>query len=229
VGVSQGNTFKYSVKYFWTSTNPSDTPPANWVEANTTEWYQATISLVTGTTVNIETVQHFLNGSETRNNELIDVATGNGGSLLVIAANLNPFDYLYPSTPVSVWINETVQRSYGGVERGTNHIEVTMTDLEGYVRRYTSQYYDRQTGVLVEARFEDVFSNTPDQTFSRTVKLTESNVAALSGGSTGDGDGSTLLGLPWEWIVVIVVVVVVVAVVAGVLLIRKRKKKPWKR
>jgi hypothetical protein len=237
-GVSEGNTFKYSVKYFWSSTNQDATPPADWVEANTTEWYQATITTVTGTTVSINTVQHFLSGNETTKSELIDVGTGLGGSVLVYAANLNAGNYLYPSRTDLPWIiNETVPRSYGAVARDTNHIQVRMTDVEDYVYRYTSLYFDKQTGVLVEALFEDVLSKTPDQTYSRTVKITESNVWAVSGGPTNGngngggngGDGATPTGLPLEWVVGIIVVVVVVAVAASVLLLRKRKKKQWKR
>ena len=228
VGVSQGNTFKYDVKYYWDSTNSSATVPADWIHANTTEWYQATISSVTGTTVSIKTVQHFLDGNETLKDDLVDVSIGVGGSVLVYATNLKAGDSLYPSTFLPWIINETISRSYSSGVRETNHIQVRMTDLEDYVYRSTSLYFDRQTGVLVDAYFEDVLAATPDQTFSRTVKITESNVWTVSGTPTdgnGNGGGTQTSGLPLEWIIGIVVVVVVVVATASLLLMRQRKKR----
>jgi hypothetical protein len=103
-----------------------------------------------------------------------------------------------------------------------------MIDLEDYVYRSTSLYFDRQTGVLVDAYFEDVLAATPDQTFSRTVKITESNVWTVSGTPTdgnGDGGGTQTSGLPLEWIIGIVVVVVVVVVAAASLLLMRQRKK----
>jgi hypothetical protein len=236
VGVSQGNIFKYDTKGYWTSTNASATVPASWAELNQTEWYQATISSVTGTTVSIKTVQHFFNGTEIPQDQLIDVGIGVGGSLLVYASNLQFGDKLYPSSSLPWTINETVQRTYGSGERATNHIEVRMNNLEDYVYRYTSLYFDRSTGILVDAYFEDVLTQTPDQTFSRTIKITESNVWTVPGtpsdGNGGNGGGG---GPPWqlplEWLVGIVVVVVVVVAAASLLVMRRRKKKyrPYKR
>src|SRR3989304_9474015 len=69
VGVSEGNTFKYDMAFYWSSTNQTATVPTSWANANATEYYQATIQLVTGTTVTIDTVWHFLNGTEITNTE----------------------------------------------------------------------------------------------------------------------------------------------------------------
>ena len=228
VGVSPGNVFRYKVTYFWDSTNPSDPLPSNWAEANTTEYYQATVKEVTGTTVVLQTGQHFLNGTDiTNDDELIDVSMGAGGSLLVYAANLVKGSYLYPAATSSPWIiNDTVSRSYGSGVRETNWITARRTDLEGYVYSFTSTYFDKVTGVLVDAYFEDVFSSMPNQKFSRTVVITESSLWTVGGSpSDGNGGGGQTGGLPMELVYGIIVVVVVVAVVAAVLLVRKRGKK----
>ena|SRR3990170_6537197 len=228
LGVRQGNSFTYDVTYFWSSTDSSAAPPANWIEANTTESLKANVQSVLDTWVTIETIQHFQNGNETTGSELADVATGAGGSILVYAAGLDEGDRLYPQSTSLPWtINETVSRSYSSGPRDTNHIEVRMTDLEDYVYRYSSLYFDKATGIMVEAYLEDVMTSIPDQTFARTIVIKESNVWVVSGSAqNNDGNGATQNSWPpIELVYGIVVVVVVVAVVATVLLVRKRKKK----
>jgi len=233
-GVSPGNVFKYKVTYFWNSTNSADVVPANWVEANTTEYYQATIKEVTGSTVTLTTVQHFLNGTDVPKDELIDVGNSLGGSLLIYAANLVKGSYLYPVATYLPWIiNDTVPRSYGSGVRDTNWITVRMTDVENYVYRYTSLYFDKATGVLVDAYFEDVFSNMPNQKFGRSIVITESSLWTVSGSPSdggGGGGGNQAPGLSTEVLIVgAIVIVAVVVIVAGVLLLRKRNKKNRRR
>src|SRR3989337_1511222 len=111
-GVSEGNTFKYNMPFYWSPTNQTATAQTEWINANATEYYQATIQLVTGTTVTIDTVWRFLNGTEITNTELTDVAIGAGGSILVYAANLAAGVQLYPSSPsITDRIDETITRS----------------------------------------------------------------------------------------------------------------------
>jgi len=80
---------------------------------------------------------------------------------------------------------------------------------------------------LVDAYFEDVFSDMPAQTFSRTIVITESSMWTVGGSpSDGNGDGGGQTGgLPMEWIYGIIIAAVIVAVVAAVLVLRKRGKK----
>jgi hypothetical protein len=179
-GVSSGNDFKYTVTVFWNSTNPNATCPSYLIEENKTEWYQATIQSVTDSVVEIQTTWRFQNGTEIKGNEVIDVATGNGGSMLVYAPNLNASDYLYPSGNSQWKVNETVNRTYMTDTRETNHITETRTDLgSDYVYGYVSIFFDKKTGILVEAYLKYVYSQTPDQTFSRLVTIQESNVWAI--------------------------------------------------
>ena len=226
VGVSEGKTFKYQVAFFWESTDPTDTLPANLVDANATEWFQATISMVTGTTVTISTVQHYRNGSEISGDQLTDVSTGNGNSVLLYASGLNAGSYLFPLSSLPWVINSTEPREYAGATRETNYIENKMTDLEDYVYRYTSLHFDKQTGILVEAYFEDVLAETPTETLARTVKLLETN--AWTAGSNGNGNGNGNTSTPWlttEMLYVIVIVIVLVVLIVSVLLLKKRKSK----
>ena len=226
IGVSEGDTFKYTATYFWNSTNPNDTVPKYLLEQNTTEYLRATIKTVTGNTVTISEVQHFLNGTDVPREELTSVGTSNQFSVLLYAANLNAGDYLLPMSQLLYTIDATVSREYAGGARQTNYIEVNMTDLEEYVYRYTSLYFDRSTGILVDAYFADVMVDSPSQTFSYTYLLTETNRWNVAGSQPpGDGDGDNQIGgLPMELIIGIVVAAVVVAVVAVVLFLRKKGK-----
>src|SRR4030066_900998 len=185
VGVTQGNTFKYDVTYFWSSINPSDVAPTNWVNRNTTEWYQATIGEITGTTVNIATLMRFLNGTEIPSTELIDVGTGFGGSLLIYATNLSAQSFLYPLSQLPWIINSTEPRSYGSVSRDTNHIQVNMTGGEGIVYSYIDLYFDKATGAMTEADLSDAYTDKPEQKFTLHLKLEDKNAWDMSGASSG--------------------------------------------
>ena len=231
VGVSEGNTFKYDMTFYWSSTNSTATAPTSWANANATEYYQASIQLITGTTVTIDTVWRFLNGTEIRETEIAEVVTGIGESILVYAANLSAGVQLYPRSPyIPDRINETVSRSYPQGSRDTNHIEVRKTDVANEVYSYMNLYFDRQTGIMVEIYTEAVYTSMPDQTFSRTAKIKESSLWTVSGSSSnGNNDGNTpppTTGLSTELIIIIIVVVAVVVAASLVLLKKRRTKKP---
>lgn len=124
-------------------------------------------------------------------------------------------------------INDTVTRSYGSTVRDTNWITVRMTDVESYVYRYTSLYFDKATGVLVDAYFEDVFSSMPSQKFGRSIVITASSLWSVEGSSNGGGGGggNQTPGLSMEVIIIgAIVIVAVVVIVAGVLLLKRRGK-----
>ncbi len=233
VGVSQGDVFKYNVKYFWSSTTANSQPPSYLVEDNSSDYYQATIKEIIGTTVNIGTALHFPNGTETDLDELIDVSHGGGGSPLLYAANLTAGNLIYPTATYIQWVvNETVSLTYGSGARETNHFEVRTTG-SGYVYSYRSIYFDKATGVLVDGYFEDVTTDHPDQTFSERIILTTSSLWTVPGGSfpinnNGGGGSNQPGGFQFPWVYGLIVAVVIVVVVAAVLLLRRRSKKTRK-
>jgi hypothetical protein len=235
IGVKEGDTFKYQATYFWNSTNPNDTVPIGFVEQNTTEWLQATIKTVTGSTVTITEVQHFQNGTEVPREEITYVGTVNQLSVLLYAANLNAGDYVLPMADLPYYtVNATVSRNYTGGPRETNYLLNSITDVDvngdnitDYAYMYTSRFFDRQTGILVQGHFEYGSATNPGQAYAYEYKLTESNVWTVSAPSSdGNGDGTPTSWFTSEVLYVIIIVVVLVAVIASVLLIRKRKSKP---
>ena len=235
VGVSVGNYFRYRVTFFWNSTDPSDSIPLDLLDGNTTEYLQATINTIDLTAVTISTIQHYLDGREVPSEQLTDVSTGNGNSVLLYASNLNAGSYLFPQVPQPPIINDTVSREYAGSSRQTNLVEYRQTNVDtpsgqSYVYRYVMLYFDRQTGILVEAYFEDVSSDKPNQTISRDVKLYETNAWTTSntdgdGNGGGNGDGTTASWFTTEMLYIIIIVVVLVVAIASVLLFRRRKSK----
>ena len=235
IGVSEGNTFKYQATYYWNSTNLNDTVPIGLVEQNTTEYLQTTIKLVTGNTVTITELQHFQNGTEVSREELTSVGTANQLSVLLYAANLNKGDDLLPIASLPYYkVNDTMSRDYPGGARETNFVEngLSSVDVDGdetvdYAYIFSSRYFDKQTGILVEGYFEYGSAINPGETYAYAYKLTESNVWTVSGSSAGNGDGDgTSSGFTTEVLYIVIIVIVVAVVVAIVLLVRERKSKP---
>jgi hypothetical protein len=230
VGVSEGDTFKYDLTFYWSSTDPNATAPASWANANATEYYQATIQLISGTTVNIGTVWRFLNGTEISETEIAEVATGLGGSILVYAANLSAGEQLYSrSIDITDKIDETLTLSYSQGSRETNHVEVTKTDVENEALNYLDLYFDKQTGIMVDVYTSVIYTNLPNQTFARMAKIKESSLWNASGFSLDrNSDGykqPPTQSPPMEFVYVIIIAVVIVVVAASLLLLRKRKTK----
>ena len=242
IGVSEGNVFRYEYKIYWNSTNSNDTVPINSIEQNTTEWLQATIKTVTGNTATIAWVQHFQNGTEkVLNQEITSVGTVNQLSILLYVANLNQGSLLLPTSQFpDYWVNSTVSRSYPGGARETNYILYSQANIDkdgdgniDDLYKYSSRYFDKQTGVLVEANESSVSSAYPSQIFASSYELMYSNVWTVGGSSSGGGnDGGGSSPVSWltsEMVIVIVIVVVMVALIAGLLLIRRRRSKKRRR
>jgi hypothetical protein len=151
VGVSIGNSFRYSLNVAWSSDDPNATIDPGLKNDNDTQWLQSTVTVISGTNITGQVTAHYRNGTETINGGWVDVNTGNGENLstLFISANLNAGDSIYNSSSYnSFTINDTVQRIYSSGVRSTDHIRVTSSYL---TQSYDSSYYwDIPTGVLVE-------------------------------------------------------------------------------
>lgn len=176
VGVSPGNVFRYDISYYWSSINPSDVVPAFLVAQNQTDYFQITVETITSTTVVIQTVWQFLNGTAVNSTDVAEVSSGATGSIYVYAANLTAGGFLFPSATDLPWrINSTEFRSYPRGFRETNHIAVNNTDIEGIVYSYMDLYFDKQTGIVVEFTLTSVTTATPNQKVVQHFVLKESN------------------------------------------------------
>ena len=178
VGVEPGDTFRYHITYLWTSTNPANTPPTYWVQYNQTDYYQLTVNMVTSTTVQYNTTLRYQNGTEYQNTGIAEVSQGVTGDIYFYAANLSANNLLYPLSEDMPWvINDTTIRAYpDNTFRSTNHIQVNRTDVTNEKYSAMNLYFDKVTGVMVEATLTNVYTATPQQTFTTHVVLAESNV-----------------------------------------------------
>jgi len=154
VGVSVGNAFRYSVTVSWSSTDPNATPPSDLIEVNNTQSEEVNVIAISGTNVTAQITYYFKNGTETTLGGWLDVNTGNNKNITIffVSANLTVGDSMYNSSSANTYIiNETVPRTYSGVERDTNHLNVPPSSPG---TQSTDVYWDKSTGVLVEILFE---------------------------------------------------------------------------
>ena len=178
LGVSSGDSFKYDLTFMWNSTLAGEFPPLYLLEENQTDYFQIGVQIASGTIVALQTSWRFRNGTENNSTALVDVSGVNENltGYYVYAANLKAGDLLFPSSTLPWVINETTFRTYPGSNfRETNHIAVNRTDVLDKVYSYVSLYFDKQTGMLVESYFTDVFTAAPNQTFTVHFTLKESN------------------------------------------------------
>jgi hypothetical protein len=177
LGVSKGDTFNYDYNILWESTDPTATPPLEYVDLNNTRSIQIKVNQVSGNTITLEVTRHFRNGTESSetgqidvNQEVIDVSFG----FLIIRAGANPNEKIYPSGGRAT-ITETVLRTYEKGERETNHYISESTEENTYDK--VEIYFDKTTGVAVEYynEFRET-SNSYVTTTKETVTLDSSTL-----------------------------------------------------
>ena len=153
VGVNPGNTFNYSYKINWDSTDPHAIVPAQYGELNTTQFIRITVITVTGSLINVDVTRHFNNGTEQTQNGNIDVNTQVleiPYSVLIIRADANPGEKIYPAGGHAI-LTDTATRTYsiGPVDA----VRYVSPDTTGGNSEKTEIYYDRTNGVAVEYNF----------------------------------------------------------------------------
>lgn len=197
-GVAVGDSFKYTFDYNMNFGDSSFDFPSLFEglqsEAEDIDFVQATVTQVSGSTVTIQTVIQFANGTQQSDTGSIDVATGQdttqkqGLSMILIAANLNPGDQIYPDG-ISGTINETVTKTYPSGSRQVNHQNIVMNynvsqeeltnlGITTPLQQTNTQdlYWDKQTGALVELSYTMVTKSTQiNADISINVVLAESN------------------------------------------------------
>jgi hypothetical protein len=180
-GVSVGSTATYgNVNFDWSSSDPSATPPAEWIGLNGTSWFRGTIENIAGTNVTISALLHYSNGTEDTEVGWVDVDTGEGNNTLFLtSANLNVSDPIYTTGSYSGFtINETIPMTYPGGSRPTNHVNVTMKESSELVNVSLSMnlYWDKATGVLTQLSMISNQTMTYTTNYSVSMQLTDSSV-----------------------------------------------------
>ena len=172
VGVNVGDWAKYNVDTSWTGI--LDPHFKMWSE---TEWGMIEVIEVSCTIVTFTGTSHFKNDTEQVTEGLTwDIApTGSYGIFLFfIGSNLQPGDGIFPS---SLWsINETVTRTYNGVPRENNHLNVsTSYTLHAYDTYKLDCYWDKTTGILTEETLE-MSQDDLSRSLSIHIKMVDTNL-----------------------------------------------------
>ena len=168
-GVFQGTTLNYDYNLHWESTDPTATPPPEYVNFNNTRSIQIKVNQVSGTTITLEVTRHFRNGTESSetgqidiNQEIIDVSFG----FLIVRANISANEKIYPSGGRTT-ITETILRTYAQGTRETNHYLSEDADEDTYEK--IEIYFDKATGVATEYHYE---SRETSDSYTTTTKET---------------------------------------------------------
>ena len=129
VGVKQGHWIEYKVSA------TGDVP-----EGHDVTWSKIEVTNVEGTNISVKITSRYSDTLEHNENYTLNLATGQIGDSFIIPANLNVGD-VFNSTEGNITITEIKDRSYAGANRNVVYANTTTTQF----------YWDRSTGVLVEA------------------------------------------------------------------------------
>jgi hypothetical protein len=181
-GVKVGDTFTYELEGLWEPNDPNATLSDNIVQLNMTEWYRVTVTNVSDPNISIHTVWRFKNGTEIEEDGKVDIETGfsSGGFWAIYAANLDAGELTHPKGPDRVTINSTTTIEYPDGKREINSLMLVqqfynIEDPSRIYSDYRTIQFDKQTGILVEFRNDNVYNN-PKMTETIWWKLVDSNV-----------------------------------------------------
>jgi hypothetical protein len=183
VGVEQGDWIEYSVSV------TGDVP-----EEHNVTWGKIEVISVEEKKIDIEITSRYSDEIEESKNYTLNLETGQIGDGFIIPANLNAGDVFLESNEGNITISEVKERTYVGANRKVVYANASQTLF----------YWDRSTGVLVEAT-----SSYPD--FTIITKVEETNMWQAQ-----------IFGID-PFVFIVPIIAVVVAFLAF-FLIRKMKK-----
>jgi hypothetical protein len=164
VGVQAENYFEYSAQY---ATSNSELFGA--------DNFTVTVLNVTGSIVNYELVLYYPNGTTSNDTSYVDLSNGYSGQLgswVVVAANLNAGDLIYPGW--SWTINDTVTMN----GRQVNHLSVNNAYLNNSGQNAfvtIDAYCDKITGAAVSISMNATSASAPEETMGFIYTLIGSN------------------------------------------------------
>jgi len=183
VGVKKGDWIEYSV------TATGDVP-----EEHDVTWSKIEVIAVEEKSISVEITSRYSDEIEHSENHTLNLETRQIGDGFIIPANLNAGDVFSESNDRNITISEVKEKTYMGANRKVLYANASQTQF----------YWDRSTGVLVEAT-----SSYPD--FTIITKVEKTNMWQTQ-----------IFGIdPFVFIVPIIAVIVAVS---AIFLMRKMKK-----
>ncbi len=128
---------------------------------NQTQWLKGTVQTIIGTSVTLNALSHYTNGTEKTQIFTGDLATGSGNlTFILIPSGLGKGDrflmnFGQGASTQTVTINNTATRSYAGASRTVDLYNSSMSSTYSDTTS-TSKflvYWDQATGLLVEISF----------------------------------------------------------------------------
>ena len=160
VGVHVGDTFTYEIRGFSNLSSIGAVETAGFAHLNDTDYYKVSITKVNGTSVSLDTVWRFKDGTQTTGQQTIDLSNGlktddKNGFWAIYAGNLKVGDKLRPTSADTVVVNASDTMDYADSSRVRNYMSIggesqLATDPTKSTLRYDSilVYFDKQTGML---------------------------------------------------------------------------------
>jgi len=209
VGVKAGDWVKYEG-------SASGFEPDEFLDLSQMEWMKGEVLGVSGTTVTVQMTAHYKNGSESVQILVGDVATASGNlTFMIMPAVLEKGDAfpiaMFDLGQVSLFINDTVSRTYMGVSRSVNALSLSVS--EDYVSLEVAGYWDQATGVLMELSMQVSALN---ENMQMSFKAIETNMWSGGGFLGGDLSSNPI------YLVGIIAAVIAVVAVAVVLFVRRK-------
>jgi hypothetical protein len=149
VGVKKG----YWIEYHVTATG--DVP-----EGHDITWSKIEVTDVEGKNISVTITSRDSDKIELSENHTLNLETGQIGDSFIIPANLNAGEN-FTSLEGNITISEVKEKSYAGATRKIVYANTSQTQF----------YWDRSTGVLVEA-----YSSYPDPDFAISTKVERTNM-----------------------------------------------------
>jgi hypothetical protein len=185
VGVEQGDWIEYQIS------TVGAVPPEHDVEGAKIE-----VLAVEGETIDVKFTSKFSDGTEDAVTSTLNLVTGQIGDAFIIPANLNAGDTFLDLEQIegSITLSGVEERTFVGERRTVVYASTSETMF----------YWDRSTGVLVEA-------TTSTSDFTLTTRAEKTNIWKPQ-----------IFGL--DPIIIIVLIIVVVTAVSAIFLILKARK-----
>jgi hypothetical protein len=168
-------------------------------EGHDAKWARMEVASVQGNAINLNVTTQYGSGTFLYENVTLNLASGQLGDDFFVPANLAAGDVFFDVHSGNITISGVEQRTYAGTER---------TVISGSTPQ-TSFYWDRATGILVEAH-----SSYPGYNFTMATVADKTNL----------WEPQTLGLEPAVFYSAIVAAVIAIVAVAAVLVLRCRKK-----
>jgi hypothetical protein len=189
-GVNVGDTFTYSIHSTSNLIGLDAVEPAGFSQYNDTDYYKVTITGVNGSTVSMDSIWRFINGTERNYQQTINIANGlqtnqYTGFWAIYAPNLNLNDKVRPSGNDGLIVNSTDTETYADSTRQRNcwslqndFFDVNDPTYSTLQRKITTVFFDKETGMLETLSDVQRFNN-PAMDLVITWKLVSSSVWAV--------------------------------------------------